>query len=148
MGGEVKARTVIAQAGIVRADGIKYTAEALRRTAALQPDTFRYDEETGSLTAEVGVEMFPTDPDQQWQLMKKFIMDGEAFLTNYEVLQLEIGKLELRSGDILVAKMLEGTHRERVKWAYHLLEKIKPVGVAVALFVGDIEFTVVQPEEH
>ena len=64
------------------------------------------------------------------------------------VLQLEIAKLELRPGDILVVRMPDGTHRRRVQDTFRILEKIKPAGVAAALFVGDIEFTVVTPEKE
>lgn len=70
------ARVVVAQAGVVNKAGVKYTAEALRRMAALQSGHLHYDEESGTLSAEAGVEMFPIgDEEEQWQAIQQIITE-------------------------------------------------------------------------
>jgi len=48
---QVKITAIVAQAGVIRRDGLQFSAAALREVAANYPEKFSYDEETGNLMA-------------------------------------------------------------------------------------------------
>jgi len=56
-----------------------------------------------------------------------------------EVLKLEIAKLELQPGDVLIARLPTGS-RETPQEILEVLIKVLPEGASVAVFKGDIEF--------
>jgi len=69
--------------------------------------------------------------------------------TRYEILKLEIGKLEMKSGDILVVRFPDiNVSDGKVRETQQELSSLLPPGTAAMLFVGDIKIDVISKENQ
>jgi len=65
---------------------------------------------------------------------------------NEKVIVVEIAKLELKEGDILVVRFPVETHLDRMRYGVSAFKEVVPGGIPIIFFHGDVELSVISKD--